>query len=249
MSRHSVLLLVVLCISTVQLNAMVESMKQSCQSICCVFFGLQDASTHYKALAREACVRCKLSEEKFIPIKKMNAVLRRLTNDEIVSFTFGDIWINEYLMDQLSESERIFILQHEVMHYLKNHRSHIISALFGSAAILCITTGLISHCVPRKAHKKTHDGVLLTTALATFVTLHELLFRKMSRLHEQEAEVAAAQLLCSTGNIHILRDHLDYLESLLSKGISSYGAWWPSIPEQIAYLNTCIETYQQQREL
>lgn len=225
-----------------------ECVTHPCDSLCCSLIGLQDASPYYTTLAQDACCRCGLQTNTPIPVKKMNSLFTRLTNNEIVSFTLGSIWVNEKIMDQMSESERIFNMQHEVMHYLSNHPTQVLAAVLGSSIAVSLVTAFTGKYLARTRNKFTRRGIILASAFATLATLHEVLFQPLSKKHEQQAEIAAAKLLCKTGRSDILQEHINYLKSLLNKGISSYGTWWPSIAEQIAYLTVCMESYQNQKE-
>ncbi len=85
-------------------------------------FGKEEASDHYKEIVHAALEQAGIENAKEIPIKKMNGVSLYLAGDRLFSYSMFGIWLNEELLDQYDEVERVSVLHREAVQYAKKYR-------------------------------------------------------------------------------------------------------------------------------
>ncbi len=137
-----------------------------------------------------------VADAKSVPVKKMNSVARQIMGSGTVSFTLEGIWLDEDLLDTLSDDIRDFIFYHEAAHYAAGHHY----AFVKRAAALVLSAGLGAAGAGYFAGKHLTWQNCLCLALVSSggsYAICEYLLKSYEVEQEFEADRLAAEKLCA----------------------------------------------------
>ncbi len=206
--------------------------EQIAAKICCQLFGNKDASDQAKQLINQARDSFGISQTDRLPVKYITHKSAWL--QQFLAFTWFGTWINKNSWENLSDQEQIFAAYHGTAHHYLNHPLKQIGVTLGTF-IASIALGRV--CIPSVKSK------LLACSLQTLLstTLLGLIVPWYAKLCEKEADIKAAQKLCVLGKNNIVKHMIDQLSSELDQVENSSSLLFPSISEQITYLQEIIQ--------
>ncbi len=211
-----------------------HSPKQIAATICCQLFGKEDASDQTKQLINQARDSFGISQTDCLPVKYITRKPAWL--QQFLAFTWFGTWINKNSWKNLSEQEKIFTACHEAAHLYLNHPLKQIGVTL-STLIVSIALGRI--CIPSVKNK------LLAYGLQTFLstTMLGIIVPWYAKLCEKEADIKAAQKLCTLGKNNVVEHQIAQLSSELDQG-NSPSLFFPSINDQVTYLQKTIQPHE-----
>ena len=209
--------------------------EQIAAKICCQLFGNKDASDQAKQLINQARDSFEISQTDRLPVKYISSNNTWL--QQFLSFTWFGTWINKNSWENFSEQEKIFTAYHETAHHHLNHPLKQIGVTL-STLIASIALGRIY--IPSVKSR------LLACSLQTFLSagMLSLIVPLYAKLCEKNADIKAAQKLCSLGKNDIVEHQIAQLNSELDQEENSSNLLFPSIKDQITYLQKIIQPHE-----
>ncbi len=206
--------------------------NQIAANVCCKLFGNKDASDQAKQLINQARDSFGISQTENLPVKYITHKPAWL--QQFLAFTWLGTWINKNSWENLSDQEQIFAAYHETAHHYLNHPLKQIYFTLGTF-IASIALGRV--CIPSVKSK------LLACGLQTLLsaTLLGLIVPWYAKLCEKEADIKAAQKLCTLGKKDIVKHQIAQLSSELDQGNNCSSLFFPSINDQVTYLQEIIQ--------
>lgn len=200
-----------------------------------IILGSQEASSAYQSLVQQALEDYKVSEPERVCVKQMNWVGSSLVNMQLHSFTAaGGIWLNEELLNQLSSEERMFIIYHEVAHYVYSHHPKMLLSI-ATPALLIIAASIKA----KSYYPTTTITTYLRTAITPLAALGAGAFTMQSvvRAQEKKADLVATRILVKHGKSAIVEGYMRALQAALDTGVTSSSPYHASVSNQLAYIS------------
>ncbi len=211
------------------------SPKHIAANVCCKLFGNENVSDQTKQLINQARDSFGISQTDRLPVKYISSNNAWL--QQFLSFTWFGTWINKNSWENFSEQEKIFTAYHETAHHHLNHPLKQIGVTL-STLIASIALGRIY--IPSVKSR------LLACSLQTFLSagMLSLIVPLYAKLCEKNADIKAAQKLCSLGKNDIVEHQIAQLNSELDQEENSSNLLFPSIKDQITYLQKIIQPHE-----
>jgi len=212
------------------------SPKQIAANVCCKLFGNENVSDQTKQLINQARDSFGISQTDRLPVKYITSKNSWLQH--FLSFTWFGTWINKNYWENLSEQEKVFTAYHETAHHYLNHPLKQIGVTL-STLIASIALGRIF--IPSVKNK------LLACSLQTFLSagLLNLIVPWYAKLCEKNADIKAAQKLCTLGKNDIVEHQIAQLSSELDQEVNNSSLLFPSIKDQVSYLQEIIQPHEE----
>lgn len=197
-------------------------------------FGPEDLKKTYKIEITNQLKAMGVKNPEQINLKKANCSGSTIAGIDISSFTaapFG-IWFDEESLDLLNSDEREWSIAHECSHYAKNHHPKLIASGLGLGSSIILALYLFYKRALTEISTKKKVGVIVASGIIGIVLFIKAL-QSMVKKQEKEADIFAARALINAGQEHTVLNQINNLKKFYNEN-ANY--WWPSVSEQIKYL-------------
>lgn len=173
------------------------------------------------------------------------------------------IWFNEAMFEKAKEETRLWYIAHEAGHYSLRHG--VITAVVSTVGRFTppfVMTGFIgasllgfrwlSHKVAHlELHYDVYQKIVFVLATLYFgcgavngAQKGILVLYEMQKSFEKDADLAAANMLCSHGLAKVVELHIQQLKDAVAKGLIMLNGFnHPSFQEQFSYMQSFWDTW------
>jgi hypothetical protein len=202
----------------------------------CWLLGNQDVRQEYADLARQALATLGVSNPHEVPIKQTNGVGPMIARvDALSSYTAYGIWLDQAYLDTCSLPERLIQIYHEAGHYAHRHHQKLVIGAAICAPLVCAAFALFNNLMG--VDGKLKYSMLSIQMLIAAATADAYLLPAIVKQQEKEADLAGARALISEGKSDVVIAYINLLKSCTA---ARDALWWPSVDEQIAYLEALV---------
>lgn len=204
-------------------------------SMYCWLLGNQDVRQEYAMLTRQALLTLGVHDPHQVSIKQMNDVGPSFVRTHLTSFTAYGIWLDEAHLDTCSPEERLFHIYHEAAHYAHKHHQKLIVGAAVCAPLVC--TAMLMFTNLMGVDEKQKYLILAAQTIIAMAAACSYILPEVVKMQEKEADITGAHALINEDKTNVVLAYINLLKSYVSTHTE---LWWPTVSEQIAYLEALV---------